>query len=162
MKILILIIYRFNYTASQVPYLYLTIFSEKAKNKISLYVIPVTNQGVTTARYGIFSTFSCKNIPYRNFVPRENTVRNSTVRNFFRIVISYLSVPFFFQPVCVKKNSAGNFFHCIFFMFSCIFILLLRESDQCAIRVRLGVASHLSTTPRWGNPAKCVSKRYNK
>ena len=45
---------------------------------------------------------------------------------------------------------------------SCIFILLSRESDQCAIRARLGVASHLSTTPRWGNPAKCLSQRHNK
>ena len=43
---------------------------------------------------------------------------------------------------------------------SCIFILLSRESDQCAIRARLGVASHLSTTPRWGNPAKCLSQRH--
>ena len=43
-----------------------------------------------------------------------------------------------------------------FFLFSCIFILLTRKSDQSAIRVRLGVArlggaGHLSTTPRWGN-----------
>ena len=45
---------------------------------------------------------------------------------------------------------------------SCIFILLSRESGQCAIRARLGVASHLSTSPRWGNPAKCLSQRHNK
>ena len=45
---------------------------------------------------------------------------------------------------------------------SSIFILLSRESDQCAIRARLGVASHLSTTPRRGNPAKCLSQRHNK
>ena len=45
---------------------------------------------------------------------------------------------------------------------SCQFILLSRESDQCAIRARLGVASHLSTTPRWGNPAKCLSQRHNR
>ena len=31
-----------------------------------------------------------------------------------------------------------------------------------AIRARLGVARHLSTTPRWGNPAKCLSQRHNK
>ena len=35
----------------------------------------------------------------------------------------------------------------------CIFILLSRESDQCAMQARLRVASHLSTTPRWGNLA---------
>ena len=107
-------------------------------------------------RYGteLFSVlFSSKNIPYRNFVPRKNTVRNSTVRNFFRIVISYLSVPIFFSTSLRQENSAGNFFHCIFFMFSCIFILLSRESDQCAIRAHLEVAIHLSTTSRWGNPA---------
>ena len=48
------------------------------------------------------------------------------------------------------------------FLFSRIFTLLSRESDQCAIRARLGVASHLSTTPRRGNPAKCLSQRHNK
>ena len=48
------------------------------------------------------------------------------------------------------------------FLFSCILILLSRESDQCAIRARLGVAGHLSTTPRWGNPAKCFSQWHNK
>ena len=32
--------------------------------------------------------------------------------------------------------------------FCCIFILLSLESDQCAIRVRLEVVSHLSTIPR--------------
>ena len=46
---------------------------------------------------------------------------------------------------------------------SCVFILLSRESDQCAIRARLGVASHLSTTPRWRNPAKRLSQwQHNK
>ena len=55
-----------------------------------------------------------------------------------------------------SKTQAENL------VFSSIFILLSRESDQCAIRARLGVASHLSTTPRWGNPAKCLSHRHNK
>ena len=35
------------------------------------------------------------------------------------------------------------------FAFSCIFILLSRKSDQCAMQAGLGVASHLSTTHRW-------------
>ena len=48
------------------------------------------------------------------------------------------------------------------FLFSCIFILLSRESDQCAIRARLGDAGHLSTTPKWGSPAKCLSQQHNK
>ena len=48
------------------------------------------------------------------------------------------------------------------YLFTCIFILLSRESDQCAIRARLGVAGLLSTTPRWGNPAKCLFQRHNK
>ena len=38
----------------------------------------------------------------------------------------------------------------------------LINCSKCAMRARLGVASHLSTTPRWGNPAKCRSKRHNR
>ena len=49
-----------------------------------------------------------------------------------------------------------------FFFFSYIFILLSRESNQCAIRARLRVAGHMSTTPRWGNPAKCFSQPHYK
>ena len=49
-----------------------------------------------------------------------------------------------------------------FFFFSCIFILLSRESNQSTIPARLGVAGHLSTTPRWGNPAKYLSHGHNK
>ena len=47
------------------------------------------------------------------------------------------------------------------FVFSCAFILLSQESDQCAIRARLGVAGYLSTTPRWGNPTNCFSQPHN-
>ena len=49
-------------------------------------------------------------------------------------------------------------FMCIFLKFSCIFILISRVSDQSAIRARLGVAGHLSTTPRLGNTVKCLSQ----
>ena len=45
----------------------------------------------------------------------------------------------------------------LLFFLVAYFILLSRESDQCAIRARLGVAGHLSTTPRWENLAKCFS-----
>ena len=41
-------------------------------------------------------------------------------------------------------------------------IFLSRESDQCAIRTGLGVAGHLSITPRWEYPAKYLSQRHNK
>ena len=58
---------------------------------------------------------------------------------------------FFVLCCCVLVLDQCNFIY-----FSCIFILLSRESDQCAIRARLGVARHLSTTPWWGNPAKCL------
>ena len=51
-------------------------------------------------------------------------------------------------------------FTIFFYLFSCIFILLSPESDQCAIRARLGDAGYLSTTPRWGNPAKWLSQRH--
>ena len=33
---------------------------------------------------------------------------------------------------------------------------------RSAVRARLGVADHLSTTLRWGNPVKCLSRRHNK
>ena len=62
----------------------------------------------------------------------------------------------------IKKNQNTKTNVFFFFVFSCIFIFLSRESDQCAIRARLGVAGHLSTTPRWGYPVKCLSQRHNK
>ena len=40
---------------------------------------------------------------------------------------------------------------------SSIFIHLSQESDQCAVRARLGVAGHRSTTPRWGIPLSTFS-----
>ena len=69
------------------------------------------------------------------------------------------------ETLSAQFNVSVGAVHTIFFFFfffSCIFILLSRESDQCAIRARFGVAGHLSTTPRWGNPAKCLSQRHNK
>ena len=48
-------------------------------------------------------------------------------------------------------------FYDIIFIIIGVFTLLSQESDQCAIRARLGVAGHLSTTPRWGNSVKCLS-----
>ena len=53
--------------------------------------------------------FSSKNIPYRNFVPRKNTIRNKTVRNFFRIVIPYLSVLYFFNQFTSRKIQQETF-----------------------------------------------------
>ena len=50
-----------------------------------------------------------------------------------------------------------------FYSIACLFSYhASRESDQCATRACLGVASHLSTTPTWGNPAKCLSQRHIK
>ena len=43
------------------------------------------------------------------------------------------------------------YIYVFFYLFSCI-ILLSRESNQCVIRARLGVTSHLSTTPKRGIP----------
>ena len=70
-------------------------------------------------------------------------------------------------PNVSQQNSVYwcklNCFACYaFFVFCGIFIFLLQESDQRAIRARLGVAGHLSTTPRWGNPTKCLSQWHNK
>ena len=124
-------------------------------------------------RYGtkLFSVlFSSKNIPYRNFVPRKNTVRNSTVRKYrtqqygteifpYRITVPIRTI--FFNQFTSRKIQQETFSIAFFKIFSCIFILQSRESDQCAVQAPLRVASHLSTTPRWGNPAKCLFKRYN-
>ena len=65
------------------------------------------------------------------------------------------------KKLCQRVLDGKVSFILFIFLFSCIFIFLSLESDQCAIRARLGVASHLSTTPRWGNPAKCHSQRHN-
>ena len=62
--------------------------------------------------------------------------------------------------VCALRTIAKRKNYTYFYIFCCLFILLSRKSDQCAIRARLGVASHLSTTPRWENPAKCLSQWY--
>ena len=60
------------------------------------------------------------------------------------------------MAVIFKKISRNGAKFCI-----CILLHIYppkRESDQCAIRARLGVTSHLSTTPRWRNSAKCFSQ----
>ena len=59
-----------------------------------------------------------------------------------------------------SKNTNADFLS--FFFIIGIFILLSRESDQCAVRARLGVAGHLSTTLRGGNSVECLSQRHNK
>ena len=62
-----------------------------------------------------------------------------------------------------RKLKTSYRYSIIYLFYFCgIFILLSRESNQCAIRARSGVASHLFTTPTWGNPAKCLSHRHNK
>ena len=54
--------------------------------------------------------YSSENILSRNFVPRKNTVRIGTEFFPYRITIPFRTT--FFQPICVKKNSGGNFCHC--------------------------------------------------
>ena len=36
----------------------------------------------------------------------------------------------------------------------------ITRKRRSAVRARLGVAGHLSTTLRWGNPVKCLSQRH--
>ena len=108
---------------------------------------------------------------YRELPLMKKTVKFSKhhAYRFLNIVLAltFLLKVFTAHVFCVPKpqithlkslNSplVGN----LFYFFSCIFILLSRESDQCAIRARLGAADHLSTTLRWGNPAKCLSQRH--
>ena len=57
-------------------------------------------------------------------------------------------------PSWCGRQIAGNSYGRIIVLCFVAFITLSRESNQCAIRARLGVASHLSTTPRLGNPVK--------
>ena len=61
-------------------------------------------------------------------------------------------------PIVLKGILTGWRDNCFYRR---IFILS-REGGQCAIRARLGVAGHLSTTPRWGNSVKSLSQRHNK
>ena len=81
-----------------------------ARFHAALLTCCVSSKGLL--RYGteLFSVlYSSKNIPYRNFVPRKNTVLCSTVRNFFRTVIPYLSVPHFFNQFTSRKIQQENF-----------------------------------------------------
>ena len=50
-----------------------------------------------------------------------------------------------------------NISMCMILYFSCIFILLSWEIYHSAIPSSLLVVGHLSTTLRWGNPARCLS-----
>ena len=54
------------------------------------------------------------------------------------------------------KHAAG-----LFFYYWRIYPTITRKR-RIAVRARLGVASHLSTTLRWGNSVKCLSQRHNK
>ena len=63
------------------------------------------------------------------------------------------------SPACRISfiNDVGYARIYTYLFFSRIFILLSREKAIKALkRGRLGVAGHVSTTPRWGNPAKCL------
>ena len=59
--------------------------------------------------------------------------------------------------VWFKLTKKKVFFGVLYFYFIIGIFILSRESDQCAIRARLGVAGHLSTPPKWWNSAKCLS-----
>ena len=69
--------------------------------------------------------------------------------SFFWVCTILLFCPLFFIVIFILL---GCHFVFVCFVFSCIFTLLSRKSDQCAIRACFGVAGHLSTAPRWGNP----------
>ena len=51
-----------------------------------------------------------------------------------------------------NRTTASSATGCFFIIIIGLFILLSRESGQCAMRACLGVAGHLSTTLRWGIP----------
>ena len=57
------------------------------------------------------------------------------------------------------KYTLGVFY----FVFTVVAYLFYHEKAIKALqRARLGVAHHLYTTPRWGNPVKCSSQWHNK
>ena len=117
----------------------------------SSFFTPVISIHTRTTRLASFSD--------NLYLPRYKT--NKMQRSFkFQGVKIWNSTPNDLRKLSFNQFKIYLFF--FFYLFSCIFILLSRESDQCAIRARLGVAGHLSTTPRWGNPAKCLSQRHNK
>ena len=66
------------------------------------------------------------------------------------------------ESVRFATELTAGYLFIYFYLIAYLSSYISRESDQCAIRARLGVAGHLSTTPRWGNPAKCLSQRHNK
>ena len=56
------------------------------------------------------------------------------------------------------KSELGDFF-CILLH---IYPPITRKRSKRYISSLIGVARYLSTTPRWGNPSKCLSQRHNK
>ena len=96
--------------------------------------------------------------------PRDQQVFCLKVKGRRASLITHLRAPVVtsLQTCPCSPVSTPALTHNLYFVFSCIFILLSRENYQCAIPARLGVASHLATTPRWGNPAECHSQRHNK
>ena len=120
--------------------------NRSTKEDLATHALQIYIRSITSRFSRPFAFFSTKNIK-----------AHSLASIFWEVV--YILLTCGFDVVGLVADSASIFFY---FFFSRIFILLSRESDQCAIRARLGVASHLSTTPRWGNPAKCLSQRHNK
>ena len=51
-------------------------------------------------------------------------------------------------------NNVDGSIRCMCLVAFTVFSVLSRESDHSAERTHSGVASHLSTTLRWVNPAK--------
>ena len=90
-------------------------------------------------RYKYLNTMSGKKINQKNWFTNE---------------LKKLPQVCYLQTIAKRKNITHFFFICSIFILS-------RESDQCATQAHLGVASHLSTIPRWGNPAKCLFQWHN-
>ena len=76
----------------------------------------------------------------------RSRVKSQETKNNKKYTISFQIRPTKFWPAKLFEKQiwpVTRKLYFYFFLFSCIFILLSRESDQCAVRVRLGVASHL-------------------
>ena len=62
--------------------------------------------------------------------------------------------------IALKDSGCRTF--ALLYLVAYIYLSSYHENAINALqRARFGVASHLSTTSKWGNPAKCLSQRRN-
>ena len=84
-----------------------------------------------------------------------------TFRNWFILLSILMNVKY--KVISIKLFVKMKI--CVTFFFNFYYWHIyspLTRKRRSAVRARLGVAGHLSTTLRWGNSVKCLSQRHNK